>query len=67
MSRYYSIIAVKKGRQLHKAMVAAHLDEISFIVTHIDDDGFIRIHTLGGFDPNANSHSGNCSWEKDGL
>ncbi len=46
-----SIIVVKKGLQSKKTMVAAHLDEISFIVTHIDDDGFIRIHTLGGFDP----------------
>ena len=32
-------------------MVAAHLDEIGFIVTHIDDKGFVRFHTLGGFDP----------------
>ena len=46
-----SIIAVKKGKSPKKIMVAAHLDEISFIVTHIDDDGFLRIHTLGGFDP----------------
>lgn len=45
-----SILAVKKGREPKKVMVAAHLDEISFITTHIDDDGFLRIHTLGGFD-----------------
>ena len=32
-------------------MVAAHMDEISFIVTHIDEDGFIRFQPLGGFDP----------------
>ncbi|MCD8528389.1 MAG: M20/M25/M40 family metallo-hydrolase [Chitinophagales bacterium] len=32
-------------------MVAAHLDEIGFIVTAIDDKGFVRFHTLGGFDP----------------
>lgn len=46
-----NIIAIKKGTKAKKVMVAAHMDEISFIVTHIDDDGFIRFHTLGGFDP----------------
>ncbi|MEJ6711994.1 MAG: M42 family metallopeptidase [Flavobacteriales bacterium] len=34
-----------------KVMIAAHMDEIGFIVTHIDDNGFVRFHTLGGFDP----------------
>ncbi len=34
-----------------KVMVAAHMDEIGFMVTHIDKKGFIRFHTLGGFDP----------------
>lgn len=33
-----------------KVMFAAHLDEIALIVTHIDKNGFIRFHTLGGFD-----------------
>lgn len=46
-----NVIAVKKGKTAKKVMVAAHMDEIGFIVTHIDDDGFIRFHTLGGFDP----------------
>ncbi|WPP52203.1 M42 family metallopeptidase [Catalinimonas niigatensis] len=49
-----SVIAVKKAKQNpdgKKVMVAAHMDEIGFIVTHIDDKGFIRFHTLGGFDP----------------
>lgn len=34
-----------------KALCAAHMDEIGFIVRHIDDQGFIRILPLGGFDP----------------
>jgi len=32
--------------------VAAHMDEIGFLVSHIEkDSGFLRIHPLGGFDP----------------
>lgn len=46
-----NVIAIKKGKTDKRVMVAAHMDEIGFIVTHIDDDGFIRFHTLGGFDP----------------
>ena len=46
-----NVIAVKKGKERKRVMVAAHMDEIAFIVTHIDDDGFLRFHPLGGFDP----------------
>ena len=47
-----NVIALKKGRSSEKcAMVGAHMDEIGFIVTHIDDKGFVRFTTLGGFDP----------------
>lgn len=46
-----NVIAIKRGKSRKKVMIAAHMDEISFIVTHIDDDGFIRFHPLGGFDP----------------
>ncbi|WP_236979365.1 M42 family metallopeptidase [Membranihabitans maritimus] len=46
-----SVVGIKKGKSPEPVMVAAHMDEIGFIVTHIDDQGFIRFHTLGGFDP----------------
>lgn len=49
-----NVFALKKGaRNQHekKVMVAAHMDEIGFIVTHIDDQGFLRFQPLGGFDP----------------
>lgn len=46
-----NVIAYRKGRSDKKVMVAAHMDEISFIITYIDDDGFAKVHPLGGFDP----------------
>lgn len=46
-----NVYAIKKGKSKKRAMIGAHMDEIGFIVTHIDDKGFIRFHTLGGFDP----------------
>ena len=47
-----SVVALKKGASSEKkAMAAAHMDEIGFIVTHIDEKGFIRFNPLGGFDP----------------
>lgn len=46
-----NIIALKKGKSSAKrSMAAAHMDEIGFIVTHVDDKGFVRFNTLGGFD-----------------
>lgn len=50
-----NIYAIRRGTtkesERKKVMIGAHMDEIGFIVTHIDDKGFIRFHTLGGFDP----------------
>ncbi len=46
-----NVYAIKRGKSDKRVMVAAHMDEIGFMVTHIDEQGFIRFHTLGGFDP----------------
>ncbi|MGE0561340.1 MAG: M42 family metallopeptidase [Flavobacteriales bacterium] len=46
-----NVYAIKKGKDKKRVMIGAHMDEIGFMVTHIDDKGFIRFHTLGGFDP----------------
>ena len=45
------IKGTKPKLERKKIMAAAHMDEIGFIVTHIDERGFVRFHTLGGFDP----------------
>ena len=46
-----NVYAIKKGEHNKRVMIGAHMDEIGFIITHIDDNGFLRFHTLGGFDP----------------
>ena len=46
-----NVTTIKKGKKNKKVMIGAHMDEIGFITTHIDDNGFLRFHTLGGFDP----------------
>lgn len=45
-----NLIAFRKGISPKKLLIAAHMDEIALIVTHIDEEGFVRFHTLGGFD-----------------
>jgi endoglucanase len=50
-----NVIAKKSGSGLVprvKVMIAAHMDEIGFLVSHIDEKtGFLRIDPVGGFDP----------------
>ena len=46
-----NLVALRRGREDKRVMVAAHMDEIGFIVNHVDEKGFVRFLPLGGFDP----------------
>lgn len=50
-----NVIALKKSSDgqaaKKKIMLAAHMDQIGFLVKSIDKNGFIRFARVGGFDP----------------
>jgi endoglucanase len=48
-----NVIARLAGPSEHArtVMLAAHMDEIGFLVRHVDKHGFVRVHPVGGFDP----------------
>lgn len=45
-----NLIAFKAGvgENKKKLMYAAHIDEIGFIVSYIEENGYLRFHTIGG-------------------
>ncbi|MBI1372939.1 MAG: M20/M25/M40 family metallo-hydrolase [Phycisphaera sp.] len=54
-----NLIAVRKPRPAKKTggkkkpikvMLAAHMDQIGFLVSHVSDDGYVRVNPVGGFD-----------------
>ncbi|NLA72739.1 MAG: M42 family metallopeptidase, partial [Clostridiales bacterium] len=47
-----SVIVFKKGKNQskNKVMLDAHMDEVGFIITDIDENGFLRFSTVGGID-----------------
>lgn len=45
-----SIIGLKKGKENGpKVMIAGHMDEVGFVVRHIDDNGYIKLLPVGGW------------------
>jgi tetrahedral aminopeptidase len=46
-----NLIALRHGRSGFKLLLDAHMDEIGFLVQHIDERGFIYFAPIGGWDP----------------
>jgi putative aminopeptidase FrvX len=49
VDRLGNLIGLRKGGG-PRVMVCAHMDTIGFLVSHIEDDGFLRISQVGGYD-----------------
>ena len=47
-----NLIVFKKGRNRRnkKVLFSAHMDEVGFMITHIDEDGYLRFNAVGGID-----------------
>lgn len=49
-----SLIMIKKGEANEPTiMLAAHMDEVGFVVSKIEDRGYLRIHPIGGWWPHV--------------
>jgi endoglucanase len=49
-----NLIAIKRGTSGKRVMLAAHLDQIGYVVTSVCEKGFLRVARVGGV-PRANS------------
>ncbi len=46
-----NVVGTVTGETDDSVVVAAHMDEIGFMVRHVTDEGFVQVDPLGGFDP----------------
>ncbi|WP_416839012.1 M42 family metallopeptidase [Haloferax sp. DFSO52] len=46
-----NVVGTIEGESDYEVAVAAHMDEIGFMVRHINDEGFLQLDALGGWDP----------------
>ncbi|SHF08396.1 endoglucanase [Marinitoga hydrogenitolerans DSM 16785] len=51
VDRLGNLIAIKKGENEKTILFDAHMDEIGLVVTHITEDGFLRVEPVGGVNP----------------
>lgn len=45
-----NLIATKRGRRDDVVLLDAHMDEVGFLVSYVEDSGFLRLSPLGGWD-----------------
>src|SRR5579875_1464014 len=50
VDRIGNVIARNEGKKKPKVLVCAHMDEVGFIVQDIDENGFLKLSPIGGWD-----------------
>ncbi len=61
-----NVTGIHHGSGGPKVMLAAHTDEIGFLVSHIDDQGFLRVQAVGGFDMTVLPAQRVIVWDRSG-
>jgi endoglucanase len=46
-----NVVGTIEGDGDYEVAIAAHMDEIGFMVRHVTDEGFVQLDALGGWDP----------------
>jgi endoglucanase len=46
-----NVVGTREGESAYAVVVAAHMDEIGFMVRHVTEEGFLQVDALGGWDP----------------
>ncbi|HLA83825.1 MAG TPA: M42 family metallopeptidase [Thermoguttaceae bacterium] len=61
-----NVIAVKNPGAPIRVMLAGHCDQIGLIVQHIDENGFVYLQPIGGWDPVVLVGQRMAVWSSDG-
>ncbi len=64
--RHGNVIAVRHGAGQPRVMLAGHCDQIGLMVQHIDENGYLYVQPIGGWDMQILLGQNLTVWAKDG-
>lgn len=53
ITKDFNVIGFIKGKADYTVMLDAHIDQVAFVVTNVDDNGFLTVENVGGIDIRA--------------
>src|SRR5438128_1303435 len=64
--RHGNVMAIRNPAGQPRIMLAGHCDQIALMVQHIDDNGFLYVQPIGGWDMQILLGQKLTVWAKDG-